>query len=215
MDLSELTTAVAAKKEEVGGRKAERDLLATQLAEGQAREVELTELLGTQDAAQAFLRLLAEHQQEVIRKKIEMLVTFGLKTVFDEDVQFRVTLDTRKNQIYMGFALEDTEGWQVPLMDAEGGGLVALTALLLRIVLLLMTRPRLTPLLILDEPLTQLSECYREPAAQLIKRLVEKGLLRVLAVTHDKVLAAVADQRYRFALRGGKTVAMRIEGGDE
>lgn len=215
MNLTELTTAVKEKKAEVGARKAERDLLAGQLMEARGQAVELTELLGTQDAAQAFLRLLAEHQQEVIRQKVEMLVTYGLRTVFDEDLQFRVTLDARKNQIYMGFALEDDEERQVPLMDAEGGGLVALTALLLRIVLLLMTRPKLAPLLILDEPLTQLSERYREPAAQLILRLVNKGLLRVLAVTHDPVLAAVADRRYRFALRGGKTVAKLLTGGDE
>lgn len=210
MGLSELNAAVNAKKTWVGARKAERDLLAGQLEQARERSVGLADLLVCQDAAQAFLRLLAEHQQEVIRQKIEMLVTYGLKTVFDEDIQFRVTLDARKNQIYMGFAIEDDEGRQVPLMDGEAGGVVALTALLLRIVLLLMTRPRLNPLLILDEPLTQLSVSYREPAAQLILRLVDKGLLRVLAVTHDPVLAAVADTRYRFTLRDGKTIVTRI-----
>lgn len=212
MSLAELTEAVAEKRTFVTARVAERDLLAGQLHDEQVKVVELRELLQNQDAAQAFLRLLAEHQQEVIKQKVEMLVTYGLKTVFDEDVQFRVTLDARGNQLYMAFALEDSDGRQVPLMDAEGGGLVALTALLLRIVLLLMTRPRLAPILVLDEPLTQLSECYREPAAQLILRLVAKGLLRVVAVTHDPVLAAVADKRYRFALKAGETVATEIKG---
>jgi len=211
MNTQELMVAIRAKKDELLGREAERDLLAKQLGVAEGDAIELTELLGVQDAAQAFLRLLAEHQQELIKKKIEMLVTYGLRTVFDADVQFRVTLDTRGNQIYMGFVIEGSSGEQVPLMDAEGGGLVVLAAFLLRVVLLLMTRPKLATMLVQDEPLTQLSECYREPAAQLIRRLVDKGLVRILAVTHDPVLAAAADTRYRFGLKGGKTVVSRIE----
>lgn len=208
--LSNLTAAYQNKRDEVLRRQAEMETLQREHVASVAILTASEESLRTRDAALVFLRELSEAQQETLRQKVSSLVTYGLRTVFETDLEFVVTTATWGNQVTMGFAIRDSEGREIELMEAEGGGLVALSALLLRIVMLLIHRPRLRPLLAADEPLTQLSECYREPAADLLRRLVDKGLLRLLFVTHDATLAAAADTRYHTTLRNGETILTQI-----
>jgi len=198
------------KRDEVLRRQAEMDTLMRERADAVVSLAEAEQDLRVRDAALVFLRELSEAQQESMRQKVSSLVTYGLRTVFETDIEFTVTTDTWGNQVTMGFAIKDASGQEVELMEAEGGGLVVLSALLLRIVMLLIHRPRLRALLVADEPLTELSECYREPAADLLRRLVDKGLLRLLFVTHDSTLAAAADTRYRTSLKAGETILTSI-----
>lgn len=161
------------------------------------------------------LRALAELKREEMRLKVENLVTYGLRSVFKEHLTFRIVAGERAKQSTMELkVVSNVNGQEVEtdIVNAHGGGLVQVIALLLRIVILLFSRPAPAKVLILDESLAHLSREYLEPAAELLASLSKRLGLQILMVTHSPEFEEAADRIYSFSKNSsGMTIATLVK----
>jgi DNA repair ATPase RecN len=126
---------------------------------------------------------------------IETLVTHGLQLVFNDPT---LALVVAKKESVRGnsHSLEIKEGdVQGPPLETFGGGIVNMAALLLRVILI--NRFGLAKLLVVDESFNNVSAEYLPMVSELLRQLAIARGYRILAVTHQPILAVAADHVYR------------------
>lgn len=141
-------------------------------------------------AFEALLKLASEESVE----SVEQLVTYGLKTVFEDlDLRFKLTVETKRGLQWMEPTLIDGVV-TAPILDAFGGGPASVVAFLLR--LMVCRRLRLAPLILLDESFSFLSEQYVDPMARLLRELADRVGVTLVLVTHHRGYLASATRAY-------------------
>src|ERR1035437_2164634 len=102
----------------------------------QSELAEAKELRETLTQAVAVLTSIGEARQEDAQRRIESLVTYGLRTVFEDDLSFHLVQTVSRNAAQVDFVVRTTlaagEQIDTPVMDARGGGLVAVVGFMLR-----------------------------------------------------------------------------------
>jgi DNA repair exonuclease SbcCD ATPase subunit len=137
------------------------------------------------------------------KKDIEHLVTYGLKSVIDDqDLKFHIDIEPKYNSIYTTFRTEHVGVTDGNVIDNFGGGIVNIESFLLRIITLFQCK--LSPYLILDESFSNLSEDYIENCSKLLKSLCEQLGLTIFLVTHQPVMLAHADKVYKASSKENK-----------
>jgi DNA repair exonuclease SbcCD ATPase subunit len=186
------------------------------LQEGAAAEQEVERLeqeIAVLDQAIAVLNSYADERQEDLQRRVEEMVTHGLRLVFDDqDLEFRLSPGTRGKYATMEFVLRTRKGedWiETPVMDAAGGGVAAVVGFVLRVVLL-MLRADTRKVLLLDETFAQLSAEYEPRLAEFIRELVDRTGMQVIMVTHSSAYDEAADTAYRLSLSEGVTQVERV-----
>lgn len=135
--------------------------------------------------------LLDEKKQE-----IQHLVTYGLKTVFnDQDLKFHIKIEPKYGTISTSFKTEMVGVAEGDVLDSFGGGIVNIESFLLRIITLFQTK--LSPFLFLDETFSNLSEEYVENCSLLLKNLCEKLGITIFLITHNELMLSHADKVYK------------------
>lgn len=189
------------------------------------RSSELEAELETLDAATLsiekavyLLQTYAEEQQKTLTARIEGIVTKGLRAVFQNPtLEFKLRYSETKGggiskrpEVSMAILHEQNgEVVEGNLKSSFGGGLSVVTALLLKVVVVLHLNPRVRPILILDEPLKDLSPAYgegqtavangyRERMADFLRELTEQTDLQIIMVSHEPEYGRVADIHHRF-----------------
>lgn len=156
---------------------------------------------------------LGEKQQQVLRRKIESIVSYGLKVVFDEDYRFIVNMEVKGKQVVMDFALELRGFVEEDIMASDGGGVVAIIGFILRLLVVIFLKGRVRQLIIMDEALAQLSSGYRSKMAEFVKELASRIGIQMIIVSHQDEYLDVADKAYRFTLdEKGHTVVKELVG---
>jgi DNA repair exonuclease SbcCD ATPase subunit len=128
-------------------------------------------------------------------------------TFFDEELDLEVNHYISHGKPAIKLLLHDQKrGVKGDPMKAFGGGPASLIGILLR-VLSIVRQPGLARVLILDEPLIQVSEKYKNRAAAILRRVcdpVEKGGLgfAMLVVSHDEVFKRNANRSYIARIDG-------------
>lgn len=217
MSLAELSTELRQVRQSLNVRQGEAAALARQYRE---LEVEIAQLAATRAAADRVSGVLASIGSErdaAARTQIEALVTSGLQAIFEENLSFHLIESTARQTPQIDFVvkthLPDGSSFDTDVLSARGGGLAAVVGLLLRVVLILLTRAsgkKAPDLLVLDETLSHLSREYLEPAGQFLRTLVDSTGLQLLMVTHQHELVEFADVVYRLRLDAeGRTVATK------
>lgn len=149
------------------------------------------------------------HVQEAVTKRIQDLVTSLYRYVFETDDEFIIKLDTKRKTPVAQFLLKTKKnGIEVVLdpTEADGGGKLDVIALGLRLAALLLYRPALNKVLILDEPLRFISSSktserpYRYRAVEFLKKVATENNIQIIAVTHDSELVDLADAHFMFSL---------------
>lgn len=141
------------------------------------------------------------------KKDIEQLVTYGLRTVIDDqDLKFHIDISPKYNSIHTSFRTEHVGVAEGNVLDNFGGGIVNMESFLLRIITIFQTK--LSPYLILDESFANLSEDYVENCSNLLKSLCDQLGLTIFLVTHEPLMLAHADKVYRVTSKSSK---LRIE----
>lgn len=151
---------------------------------------------------QNVLRLMAEKLSAEGEEVTEKIVSLGLRdTFFDEELSLEVDHYIFHGKPAIKLLLNDSKrGVKGDPLKAFGGGPASLIGVLLR-VLSIVRQPGLARVLILDEPLIQVSAKYKERAAAIMRRIcdpVEKGGLgfSILTVSHDEVFKKNANHSY-------------------
>lgn len=155
-------------------------------------EKELTKadktLQRTQDA-QEIIQHLAQAVQQRAHKKLSDVVSSCLSSVFGEEAyQFKIEFDRKRGrtEAHLRFVRGDLD---VDPMTASGGGVVDVAAFALRIACLVLHRPRLSRVVVLDEPFKFLSVEYRPQVREMLEQISKEMGLQIILVTHIDELA--------------------------
>lgn len=142
--------------------------------------------------------------------KIDKLVTHGLRYVFEgQDLTFRTEVDRFRGKTSVKFRLLHN-GIEAPLLEAYGGGPLAVAGVLLRVVAILVLD--LQRVILLDESLSFVSAEYVGATSKLLRKLCADLDFTILVVTHNEKLAEHADRRY-VAVESPAGTRFRVVGG--
>ncbi|MCX6705177.1 MAG: hypothetical protein NT162_02470 [Candidatus Woesebacteria bacterium] len=187
---------------------ASRDSVRDELGRLENREKELKEEIDTLEKVAILFQQLSDLKRTELQKKVETLVGFGLKVIFQEDIKFLIESEVKGNNISFEFKLE-TNGQKTGIFDCRGGGIISVVSYLLRVIMLLMVKPQLRKVLFLDEPFSMLSEEYRNNMKTLLQTLSQKTGIQHVIVTHLPEIAECGDIQYMVELVNGHSKVSR------
>ena len=151
---------------------------------------------------QNVLRMMAEKLSAESEEITEKIVSLGLRdTFFDEELSLEVDHHVSHGKPAIKPLLHDHKrGVKGDPLKAFGGGPASLIGILLR-VLSIIRQPGLARVIILDEPLIQVSSKYKERAAAIVRRICDPGArgglgFSILVVSHDDVFKKNANHSY-------------------
>ena len=149
----------------------------------QLAKVEKT--LGAAIEAQQVLQRLAQQLQQKAHHCIAEIVTRCLDTVFgDEAYQFEIQFERKRGKTEAKLVFL-RDGFEITPMDAAGGGVIDIAGFALRLSCLVLSRPPLRKLLVLDEPMKFVSKDLRPKVKALLESLSEDLGVQFIIVTHD------------------------------
>lgn len=161
------------------------DLL-TQSAEREGQELAktLTRSRQAQDA-QELLQHLAQAVQQQAHQRISEVVSSCLAAVFDDPYEFKIVFERKRGrtEAHLHFVRGSLE---VDPLTASGGGMVDVAAFALRVACLVLHRPRLQRVVVLDEPFRFVSAQYQGAVHSMLENLSKKMEVQMIMVTHNE-----------------------------
>lgn len=139
--------------------------------------------------AQEILQLVSRAVQQKAHEKISEVVTKCLCAVFGEDTyEFDIVFEMKrgKTEAQLRFLKGDSS---VDPCSASGGGVVDVAAFALRIACLVLHRPRLSQVLVMDEPFKFVSSQYQDSVRTMLEDLASEMKIQIIMVTHNPALA--------------------------
>lgn len=131
---------------------------------------------------------VAKSVQEQAHQRISLIVSRSLEAIFETPYEFKVVFEQKRGKTEANLVFV-RDGQTVDPMTAAGGGVVAVAAFALRLSALLLQRPPVRRLMVLDEPLGQLSKEYVGRARALLETLAKECGFQFILVTHQEGLA--------------------------
>lgn len=185
-------------------------------------ESRITSLAAEKDAAEKFVsdtrtKLTYMHVakkilQEIVEKvsqdnlaKVEGFVNRALTLIFtDLDLSFKIEQDVKRGNNVYSFAIY--QGKVKGSIHSFGGGVVAVIAVVLKILFNIITKR--FPLIVLDETLSFLAVNYIPAMSEFMKTLSKEFDIPILMVTHQPQFASAADTNYEIGIKDGNTVLL-------
>lgn len=140
--------------------------------------------------------------------KVEELLSYGMSAVFEEDIEVRFEIEVRgKGKLVVTPRLKTKDGdliVETGVLGGRGGGKVNVFCFLMRVIALLSIRPKLRPILVLDESFGNVSQAYLENVGMLLLEFAKRMNGQILLVTHKDVLGAMGTT-YRITKENGES----------
>jgi len=135
--------------------------------------------------AQEVLQSLAQSVQQKAHERIARVVTTCLQTVFPDDpYEFQIRFERKRGRTEARLIFV-RDGLEVSPLSASGGGVVDVAAFALRVACLSLHRPRLSRLLVLDEPFRFVSAQHHDAIRIMLKTLAKEMGIQIVMVTHN------------------------------
>lgn len=150
----------------------------------------------------ALLQYVASETNKAREEQTASLATLALKETFtDQDLSLVVEPETYRGHHGVLFKIKDERaGVEGDPMESFGGGPASLLGIILQAISV-SRQPGMSKVLILDEPVPQISFGYQEAAGRLLRKLCEPPPhgpgFKMLVVTHMDSIADAAHRRYR------------------
>lgn len=235
LKMGNLTSRLATLKSRHAAAQGQRDLLKKQLAQKQASLSAAQANIALWQQVQILLSKASEFAREQLVVRLETTVTAALQAVFErDDIRFEIELrqlggapaaNWLVTSVYGDSEKPDETKGDKPAKplevttepeSARGGGYVDIVSLALRLALLELSRPRPAGPILLDEPAKMVSAEFLPNLAEFLKSYAAKTGRQIIAVTHHKTLAEVADVGYWVSQDGGSGISeVRRSGGGE
>lgn len=211
-EIDKLETELSRRERQLERRIGEARSLALEGIRVRDQEKESQVLAEAHEEAVAVLNSFADARQEEAIRRIETLVSTGLRSIFGESLSFAVKSDLKARRSEIEFVIRsevDGAVIETPVLDARGGGVAAVVGFLLRVIIILL-KPGVRRVLFLDESFAQLSAEYEEPCAEFLRELADKAGVQIVLVTHSEAYSPFADTVYRTSQTDGWTQVKRI-----
>lgn len=138
---------------------------------------------GAIEEARQIIYAVADNVQRSAYDRIAGVVSKCLEAVFDEP--YRLVMDFQKKRGRTEVALHfERDGMRIDPMTASGGGVVDVASFALRLSALMLSRPPLRRLLVLDEPFKFVSADYRGRVRVMLEMLSAEMGVQIIMVTH-------------------------------
>lgn len=121
--------------------------------------------------------------QQEAHSKIGDLVSRCLAGVFSEPYTFKVEFERKRNRTEARLVFV-RDGYELP-PEQIGGGVREVAAFALRTACLLLTKPPLRRLLVLDEPFGAVDKDKKPTVAELVDTLSQELGMQFIIITHD------------------------------
>lgn len=194
---------LANRVSELKGRKwaAEKELASAQKSLAEAEKH-----LEAANGLKAVVQQVAKETQDKLRLRFEAIVQACLDAVFPSSYVFKMEFISRRGQVEVDMWL-DKDGTRMDPLDSNGGGVVDVMSIALRLCCLtLSTNSRV---LLLDEPFGHLRGEARERLGELIAIISEKLNVQILMVG-DVAGNVVRGKEFRMAKVAGISVVKEV-----
>ena len=184
----------------------------------EAKEQELKQAENDLDIwrkVQMLFTLTSEFARQQLKTRIEETVTAALVAVFNQPLEFKIDIREKAGQPTAEWVLVSPYGdlnLESNPEDSNGGGVVDVISLALRLAMMELSRPKVDGPLLLDEIGKMISAQYAPNVAYFLKQYAEKVGRQIIMVTHNEALADVADIVYRVSKDNSSTKAVMVNG---
>lgn len=143
--------------------------------------------------------------QKQTNDRISNIITKLYQFVFENNDKVVILTDIKRNTPVASIFIETEKNGEVIRLDPveeEGGGKLDIISLGLRLAGLLLYTPCLNRVLILDEPLKNLStdetsaKAFRQRTAEFLKMICKEYGIQIIMTTHDKAFMDIADKKF-------------------
>lgn len=151
----------------------------------------------------------AEYAREQAKIRIETLTTNSLQYIFKSDYKFEVDIKDQRNAANAEFYIvEGNENGIVKTKPeiSNGGGIVDIVSLALRLAFMENADPRINGPLILDEPAKHVSEEFTFDIGDYLIEFSKSTGRQIIMITHNPHLAALSDNIYKVSQVDGISV---------
>lgn len=214
--VEQLKEYAAKARQTVERRRVERDMLLrrhhtvkarAEAARAKADRIEAVKVLFEETGAMA---------RAVAKEQAEDLLTQALQSTFGKNVAFKVEMGVSRDRPDASFKIVSAEGETVhegEPVSTDGGGLVDVLSIGLRLLLMESAQPRIDGPLLLDEPFKQLSKGYMPACGAFLLSLCRDFERQVILVTHEQELAELADKSFLVTMEKGISIVTEQESG--
>lgn len=140
------------------------------------------------EEATALAQAVAQSIQTRAHRQISKIVSKCLDAVFDDGTTFRIDFERKRHKTEAKLLFLDGDENELDPLTQNGGGLIDVAALGLRLCAILLSKPQKRKLLVLDEPFKFVSEEFRLNLRTLLLSLAKDMKFQIVMTTHDKLL---------------------------
>lgn len=183
--------------------RSQRDSLSSSLSEKTNKVMQIKSQSEVLLLSSTVLQEVVSRISEKNIKKIEELVTFSLKSIFtDLDLEFQVRSKVKRNLTAYYFVF--LEGGKERSINSLGGGVVAITSLVLKVLFNVLTSR--FPIVVFDESLSFVADKYIPNSASFLKDISDQFNLAILMVTHQPLFFSNCDVTLMVDKVGGESI---------
>jgi len=156
---------------------------------------------------------VAKNTQEKFKERVEKLVTLAIQSVFEDNYEFVLKFDRKRNQTECQLIVMENGIEFVP-KDDMGVGIIDIISFALRIVLWSMQSPKSRAFFVLDEPMEHVGSGAEEEiirAAKMMKKSSHKLKFQLVIATHEPQLVEIVDRAYKFRRVDSKSTVNLIK----
>ncbi len=139
-------------------------------------------------AAQELLQEVAVAVQRDAHERVATVVTRCLRAVFGEEYGFEIEFERKRGRTEAALKFLRCGEKFDPELEM-GGGILDVSSFALRLACLLLHKPPLRRLLVLDEPFRMLSINHHECVADLLLTLAKELKVQIVLISHSEMLA--------------------------
>jgi len=189
--------SIESLRQRVNRIKTDYDLALAQFRKETKNLIVVEERLKDIKEAQHITQTVAQTIQQQAHKKIARVVTACLQTVFtDMDYKFKLKFERKRNRteatpvlIKDGHELANPfDKTEKDNRSSESGGVLDIAGFTCQVAAIVLSKPPIRPILIMDEPFKSLSVEYRDGARQMIQMLAKDFGIQFIIVTHQTEL---------------------------
>jgi len=141
------------------------------------------------EEAQQVAQQIAEQVQQRAHKQIAGVVSRCLETVFfDEDYGFYIRFDKKRGRTEAVLILTKDEHEVEDPLNGDSGAVCEMAGFALRLSCLVLAKPSLRRLIVMDEPFKSMSAEYWENTRLLLEGLSKDFGIQIIMVTHNPKL---------------------------